>query len=643
MANKFIIEVRAKGFTHLNQQLSSADGAMKKFDNTGGKLRGTTSGIRREIGALRNNLLLYTFAIGAASRAMGKFLTAASDMQENLNQFRVVFGDASDEALEFSKNLSTSFKRSESDIIALMASLQDTFVPLGFSRKEAAKLSAVLTQLSYDVGSFKNASSAEVSHAFTSAIVGNHEAVRRFGISITEAELKQQALKLGFSGTSSELTSQQKILARTSLIIKGTADAQGDLINTQHEFANQVRILQDEFKDLAIDIGEMLLPMARFGLKLSDVAHLKGYALGLTGVGLAYLYVKRQTIAATIAQQGFRLALIKTGVGIAVIAFGELAAQTIFEKATEDNTAALMDYKKEMESLLAVMSNPTTPSAIVRAILEERGITILSDEEIAEKRKRQQDERRDGFLAAAKEIEEIEKQLTTMLNNEQDNRRDGFLAAQAEILAVREQLFSEEQFQQDEKRRMFLAAAAERKALEDQMSADQSLQLQNSTRGFKRFSDNIARATLEGQNMGQAVVNALQAIAVELAAQAVSFAILSLFTGGTSTASSMGFNLLGSVFGKGHTGGSITNKGVQAFANGGMIRGKDDVPILAQAGEFIMRREAVQSIGLDQLHQMNQSGQSNNMTINISAPMVDETVVDHIIPAIEKAARFNLA
>jgi len=67
------------------------------------------------------------------------------------------------------------------------------------------------------------------------------------------------------------------------------------------------------------------------------------------------------------------------------------------------------------------------------------------------------------------------------------------------------------------------------------------------------------------------------------------------------------------------------------------------VPILAQAGEFIIRREAVQSIGLDQLHQMNQTGQSNNLTVNISAPMVDETVVDHIIPAIEKASRFDLA
>ena len=141
MANKFVIEVRAKGFTNLQGQLNKADGAMKNFDNTGGRVRGTTAGIRREIGALRNNLLLYTFALGAAARTMGGFLKAASSMQEQVSQFKVVFGDASDEAFRFADTLAISFQRSETSIIALMASLQDTFVPLGFSRQEASKLS----------------------------------------------------------------------------------------------------------------------------------------------------------------------------------------------------------------------------------------------------------------------------------------------------------------------------------------------------------------------------------------------------------------------------------------------------------------------------------------------------------------------
>ena len=38
---------------------------------------------------------------------------------------------------------------------------------------------------------------------------------------------------------------------------------------------------------------------------------------------------------------------------------------------------------------------------------------------------------------------------------------------------------------------------------------------------------------------------------------------------------------------------------------------------------------------------MNQG--TSPITLNISAPLVDETVIDSIIPAIEKAQRMNLA
>jgi hypothetical protein len=92
-----------------------------------------------------------------------------------------------------------------------------------------------------------------------------------------------------------------------------------------------------------------------------------------------------------------------------------------------------------------------------------------------------------------------------------------------------------------------------------------------------------------------------------------------------------------------HTGGLITNRGIQRFANGGVVQGQDNVPIMAQAGEFVMRREAVQNIGVQNLAQMNRSGDAGGVTVNISAPLVDETVIDHIIPAINKATNRNLA
>jgi len=81
------------------------------------------------------------------------------------------------------------------------------------------------------------------------------------------------------------------------------------------------------------------------------------------------------------------------------------------------------------------------------------------------------------------------------------------------------------------------------------------------------------------------------------------------------------------------------------FAKGGLVKGQgsdDTVTAMLTPGEFVLSKSAVQSIGVDTATQIN-AGQGGGITINISAPLVDETVIDSIIPAIEKAKRLNLA
>ena len=72
------------------------------------------------------------------------------------------------------------------------------------------------------------------------------------------------------------------------------------------------------------------------------------------------------------------------------------------------------------------------------------------------------------------------------------------------------------------------------------------------------------------------------------------------------------------------------------FARGGIVPGSgtgDTVPAMLTPGEIV----------LNQAQQENLAGGMGGITLNISAPLVDETVIDSILPAIKKAQRMNLA
>tara|TARA_R100000234_G_scaffold116925_1_gene94618 strand:+ start:376 stop:3063 length:2688 start_codon:yes stop_codon:yes gene_type:complete len=82
------------------------------------------------------------------------------------------------------------------------------------------------------------------------------------------------------------------------------------------------------------------------------------------------------------------------------------------------------------------------------------------------------------------------------------------------------------------------------------------------------------------------------------------------------------------------------------FETGGLVGGRrhsqGGTLIEAERGEFVMSRNAVQSLGVETMNQINQ-GNAGGITLNVSAPLVDETILDTIIPAIQKAQRNNLA
>jgi len=204
--------------------------------------------------------------LGVATIAAGGFKAAidfgvdssrvASEVEEMSSKFEVVFGDSTEKARQSLARFGDEVGRSELKLMGMASTLQDTFVPMGFARDQASELSVKLVKLATDVASFSNAQDVDVLQDFQSALVGQSETVRKYGIVITEARVKQVAYQNGIADVGKEITEQQKLQARMAILFSDTSDAQGDAARTAGSLANVNRALSDSVYELKAAIGE---------------------------------------------------------------------------------------------------------------------------------------------------------------------------------------------------------------------------------------------------------------------------------------------------------------------------------------------------------------------------------------------------
>lgn len=275
------------------------------------------SGAFRSLGrsvAFASSAFLGGAGLIAVTRAA---VDAASNLVEQQNKADVVFGDSASAVKEWSKTTASSLGIAQDKALEFAGVFGNILVPMGESRQEAAKFSTALVQLASDMASFNNASPEDTLEALKSGIVGQVRPLRQYGVFLSDARIKAEALADGIvkltrsstairtaqlalniaeskaasvrakSGKSSreyasaqlaveraaqrvakasagslpQLTDQQKLLARLRIIYKDTGDAQGDFGRTLGtSLANKLRVFRAEVSDLEAELGLVLLP-----------------------------------------------------------------------------------------------------------------------------------------------------------------------------------------------------------------------------------------------------------------------------------------------------------------------------------------------------------------------------------------------
>lgn len=253
--------------------------AIAQADQLSGRFGSISPTVGVATGAIKRMGVEIALALGAfglafkAAQGLKNFLAGgikgASDLNESVNKLGVIFegqagivSAAADEMAARFGVVKTEFIDTSSTFGQLLQSMG------GQSQKAAAETSVQLTKLAADASSIFNTSFDEAAGKIASALRGQSEPISAFGIDVQEAATKQEAFRLGLIKAGQEMNTQQKVAARTSLIVRGLAVAEGDLANTADAPANAMRRFSGTMQNAAATIGTALLPAVQKGLGL---------------------------------------------------------------------------------------------------------------------------------------------------------------------------------------------------------------------------------------------------------------------------------------------------------------------------------------------------------------------------------------
>ncbi len=271
-------------------------------------------------------------ATGAAAAALGKPLMLASEMEETMGKFNVVFGESAGEMEAWSNSTAKALGTSRQAMAEMTSGMQDLLVPMGLAPDQAMEFSKGLSKLAVDLGSFNNRATPDVMNDLMAAMTGSGEVMKKYGVILNVANMEQKAYALGLAETGAKLTDVQKAQAAYAIIMDSTTTAQGDAIRTQASFANQMKRFRSGLQDLGTMLGQAVLPpltkvITLFGKGVQfaiDWGRKNQWAMDILGKGLLAV----GAAGAVLLGAGGTLALLGTaftGVATAITAVGTAA------------------------------------------------------------------------------------------------------------------------------------------------------------------------------------------------------------------------------------------------------------------------------------------------------------------------------
>ena len=214
------------------------------------------------ISAIRRSILSAMGVAGgfyAIFQGIKESINIASDLTEVQNVVDVTFGDFKSKIEDLAKVSIPELGMSELTTKQIASRFQAMGTAMGISQRGMADMSTELTRLAGDMASFYNVEQKAVGEDLEAIFTGQTKPLRQYGLDLTEATLQEWAMKQGVDANINSMSQMEKTMLRYQYVMANTGAAQGDFIRTADTWANQVRVLKENFKALGSVMGSTFI------------------------------------------------------------------------------------------------------------------------------------------------------------------------------------------------------------------------------------------------------------------------------------------------------------------------------------------------------------------------------------------------
>ena len=255
----------------MNKRLDATEKELKQVASegkkTGAALEKSSQGAGGGFMKLKDQLMSLGATMGVVfgAQEVARFaydaIQSASDMGETLSKVGVIFGDTAGDIEAWADTAADRLGQTKQQALDAASTFAIFGKSAGLSGSDLSGFSVQMTELASDLASFNNTTPEEAIEAIGSALRGEAEPIRKYGVLLDDAALRQEALSQGLIKTTKEaLTPQQKVLAAQGAILKQTTLAQGDFANTINSTSNVQKRLTASIGEVQRELGEALLP-----------------------------------------------------------------------------------------------------------------------------------------------------------------------------------------------------------------------------------------------------------------------------------------------------------------------------------------------------------------------------------------------